>query len=122
MRRNRHQARPIRCQHRRICLQKLWLETVAHLTAHGTADAADAMTIETFVPAVLRQRRIMAEIEAAPLVTDGKISPLLRVAEATAATVKNLAHVLGLNPVARQRLPRLPQKSNGQVGSKWSDL
>ena len=98
---------------------QLWRETVEHMRAHNTLDAADAVTLETFCAAVLRQRRIMAELESGPLVVGGKIAPLLRVAEATAATVKNLAHVLGLNPVARQRLPRAPQ---GKGGGKWSDL
>jgi phage terminase small subunit len=85
-------------------------------------DVADAVALETFVAAVIRQRRIMVEIESAPLVTAGKISPLLRVAEATAATVKNLGHVLGLNPVARQRLPKPPQGHRPGGGGKWGDL
>lgn len=99
---------------------QLWRETVAHLVElHGAVNAADGPTLETYVAAILRQRRIMVEVEAAPLVTsEGKLSPLLRVAEATAATVKNLAHVLGLNPVARQRLPRAPQKGV----SKWDGV
>ena len=100
----------------------VWRSTVLHMQVHGTVDAADSVTLETFVAAVLRQRRIAAEIEAAPLTDDeGRISPLLRVAASTAATVKNLAHVLGLNPVARQRLPRGQQKPDA-AGSKWGDL
>jgi P27 family predicted phage terminase small subunit len=98
---------------------QVWRDTVAHIAAHGTVDAADSVTLETFVAAVLRQRRIAAEIEAAPLLDEeGKISPLLRVAASTAATVKNLAHALGLNPLARQRLPKAPP--NG--GGRWGDL
>jgi P27 family predicted phage terminase small subunit len=100
----------------------IWRETVAHMGTHGTLDAADAITLETFVYAVLRQRRIAVEIEAEELVDEeGKIYPLLRIAASTAGTVKNLAAVLGLNPVARQRLPRSPQKPSGG-GGKWSDL
>jgi P27 family predicted phage terminase small subunit len=98
---------------------QLWRETVGHLAVRGQVDPADATTLETFVAATMRQRRIMLAIEAEPLVTDGKISPLLRVAEATAATVKNLAHVLGLNPTARRRLPKAPEKRGG---GKWDDL
>ena len=91
----------------------VWRRTVAHMAARGPVDAADEIALETFVAAVIRQRRMAAEIEETPLTTDGKISPLLRVAEATAATVKNLGHVLGLNPTARQRLPKAaPQKAN----------
>jgi P27 family predicted phage terminase small subunit len=101
---------------------QVWRETVAHLAARGPVDVADAVALETFVAAVIRQRRIMVEIESAPLVTAGKISPLLRVAEATAATVKNLGHVLGLNPVARQRLPKPPQGHRPGGGGKWGDL
>jgi P27 family predicted phage terminase small subunit len=91
----------------------VWRRTVAHMATRGPVDAADEIALETFVAAVIRQRRMAAEIEETPLTTDGKISPLLRVAEATAATVKNLGHVLGLNPTARQRLPKAaaPQKA-----------
>ena len=99
----------------------IWRSTVAHMAAHGTVDAADSIVLETFVAAVLRQRRIAVEIEADPLTDEeGKISPLLRVAASTAATVKNLAHTLGLNPMARQRLPKGPQGPSGDRG-KWGD-
>ena len=98
---------------------EVWRRTVTHLVALGTVNVADETTLETFVAAVLRQRRISRAIEDGPLTEDGKISPLLRVAEATAATVKNLGHVLGLNPTARQRLPKAPQKVGG---GKWQDL
>ena len=102
---------------------EVWRSTVANMAAHGTVDAADSIVLETFVAAVLRQRRIAVEIEAAPLTDEeGRIAPLLRVAASTAATVKNLAHVLGLNPVARQRLPQGPQKPGGSTGGKWGDL
>lgn len=97
----------------------VWRRTVAHLVAHGRLDIADEPTIETYVAAVERQRLIAVEIASGPMVTGGKISPLLRVAEATAATVRNLGHVLGLNPVARQRLPRPPQQA---ANDKWAGI
>jgi P27 family predicted phage terminase small subunit len=99
--------------------QAVWRDTVELLEARAALNREDAMTIETYVMAIVRQRRLTVELEAAPLVVDGKLSPLLRVAEATAATVKNLGHVLGLNPVARQRLPiaRQPER-----GSKWDGV
>jgi P27 family predicted phage terminase small subunit len=96
----------------------IWRLTVAQLAVQGEVVAADGPTVETYVAAISRQRRIAAEIKSQPVVTDGKISPLLRVAEATAATVKNLGHVLGLNPTARLRLPKRPQTGGG----KWADL
>jgi P27 family predicted phage terminase small subunit len=102
---------------------QVWRETVAHLAARGAVNPADAITLETFVGAVLRQRRIAAEIEAAPLMDDeGKLCPLLRYAASTAATVKGLAAALGLNPVARQRLPKPPQGHGPGGGGKWGDL
>ena len=76
---------------------------------------ADEVLIETLVLAIARQRRIMGEIEAGPLQDEeGKINPLLRVAESTAATVGSMARALGLGPTARQRLPKAapaPQKA-----------
>jgi P27 family predicted phage terminase small subunit len=100
--------------------KRIWRDTVTQMAVHGIHDPADAMTLETYVFAVLRQRMIAAEVRKRPLLTnDGKISPLVRAAEATAGTVRNLARVLGLSPTARQRLPRAPQK---QGGNKWSDL
>jgi P27 family predicted phage terminase small subunit len=99
---------------------QVWRETVVHLAARGAVNPADAITLETFVAAVLRQRPIAAEIEAAPLLDDeGKLSPLLRYAASTEATVKGLAAALGLNAAGRQRLPMAPQK---QGGGKWADL
>lgn len=107
--------------HLSVAAAQVWRETITQIAAHGTVDAADAATLETFVAAILRQRRIMAEIEAAPLMDEqGKLSPLLRYASSTSATVKGLAHVLGLNPVARLRLPKAPRKAAG--GDKWGDL
>jgi P27 family predicted phage terminase small subunit len=97
----------------------IWRKTVAHLARIGTVNTADEIALETFCFAVLRQRRIAAEIQAAPIVADGKISPLLKVAEAVAASVKNLGHVLGLNPTARVRLPMAPRKGGAD---KWADL
>ncbi len=63
----------------------------------------------------------MGEIEAGPLQDEeGKINPLLRVAESTAATVGSVARALGLSPTARQRLPKAapPQKAN----PIWDDV
>jgi P27 family predicted phage terminase small subunit len=97
----------------------VWRVAVAQMVASGNIEEADGPTIETYCAAVVRQRRITAEIDGAPLTGSGKMAPLLRVAEATAATVKNLGHVLGLNPAARQRLPKAPQKVGG---GKWDDL
>lgn len=100
--------------------KRIWRDTVAQMTAHGIHDPADAVTLETYVLAVLRQRMIAAEVRKRPLLTgDGKISPLVRAAEATAGTVRNLARVLGLSPTARQRLPRAPEKP---VTDRWAGI
>lgn len=99
---------------------QIWRETASHMAANGTVDAAYGPTLESYVAAVIRQRRIAAEIENAPLLDEeGKVSPLLRIAGPTAATVRSLAAVLGLNPVARLRLPRAPQSKGG---GRWDDL
>jgi P27 family predicted phage terminase small subunit len=100
----------------------IWRETVGLLEARGTLNREDAMTLETYCMAVIRQRRLTVELEAHPLVVDGKLSPLLRVAEATAATVKNLGHVLGLNPVARQRMPGGGGTRQPDPSSKWRGI
>jgi P27 family predicted phage terminase small subunit len=98
---------------------QIWRDAVGQMATRGTVEIADGPTIETSVVAVERQRRITAEIAGAPLTDEeGKVAPLLRFAGATAATVKNLATALGLNPLGRQRLPKAPQRG----GSKWDDL
>jgi P27 family predicted phage terminase small subunit len=102
--------------HRSAVAREVWRETVVKMAAQGIpAIPADGVLIETLALAVARQRRIMAEIEAGPLQDEeGKINPLLRVAESTAATVGSVARALGLSPTARQRLPKAaaPQKAN----------
>jgi P27 family predicted phage terminase small subunit len=86
--------------------RRIWRRVVAHLAKNGFLLSIDAYAVENFALAVIRQRRIAAELESADLIdADGKPNPLLKVAEATAATVKNLGHVLGLNPMARKSLP-----------------
>ena len=92
----------------------IWDQVVDHLATTGELLAVDAATIETFVLAVIRQRRMSVELAQSRLLDDdGKPHPLLRTIEATAATVKNLGHVLKLNPTARKG----SQKStNGSTG------
>src|SRR4051794_13672320 len=88
----------------------IWREVVAYLGAEGTLLAVDAGTIETYALAVVRQRRLCEKLADGDLVdAEGKVNPLLRVIEATAATVKNLGHVLKLNPTAR--------KTSGRAGT-----
>ncbi len=95
---------------------QVWRETVANI---ATIDVADSVLLETFAAAVLRQRRIAAEIEAAPMPdTAGKILPLMRAASSTAAAIKGLARALGLNATGRQQPPQ--EKKTG--GGKWDDL
>jgi hypothetical protein len=92
---------------------------MAHLQANGDYLEADTPTLETYCFAVIRQRRLSAELAAAPLVDpDGKLNPILRVLEQTSATVKNLGHVLKLNPTARKVTGKPP---SGQK-SVWSGV
>lgn len=81
----------------------IWDEVVAYLDGEDLLHAVDGATIETYALAVVRQRLIAEQLGTGKLVdSEGRINPLLRVAEATAATVKNLGHVLRLNPTARK--------------------
>jgi phage terminase small subunit len=81
----------------------VWRTVVAYLHEIGELHVVDAGTIETYCLAVVRQRRLAAELAAGPLVgADGKLSPVLRVLEGTAATVKNCALALKLSPTARK--------------------
>lgn len=98
---------------------RIWREVVAHLRTNGQLLRIDSWIIESFVTAVIRQRRLTAVLDKAALVDkDGKPHPLLRTIEATATTIKNLSHVLGLNPMARKALPaRIKQpRLNGLNG------
>jgi P27 family predicted phage terminase small subunit len=100
---------------------KIWREVCAHLEQNGHLLRVDVGTIETYCMAVVRQRRLNAELDKAPLLdASGKPHPLLRTVEATAATVKNLAHVLGLNPVARRTLPA--KQSTIAKGGTWDGI
>jgi phage terminase small subunit len=95
---------------------QVWRETVALLAAPR---AADALTLETLVFAVVRQRRIQAEIEAGALIDDeGKVYPLLRLSASTASTVKAMARELGLTHAGRQRAPQAQPKGDGI----WADM
>ena len=92
----------------------IWRQVVAHHRGQGTLLAVDAGVIETYAMAVVRQRRLTAELDKHALVDkQGRPHPLLRTIEATAATVKNLSHVLGLNPLARKALPAKAPKAKG---------
>lgn len=100
--------------------RKIWRRVIVYLADNGTLNPIDAETIEAYCAAVVRHRRLTAELDAAALMTvDGKLHPLLRTVEATAATVKNLAHVLGLNPTARNRLPAAPPQKGKD---KWDGI
>ncbi len=108
--------------HLSVDAAKLWREVCTHLQANQRLLRIDAAVIETFCFAVERQRRLVAELAASKLVdAEGKPNPLLRTIEATAATVKNLAAVLGLSPLARRLLPSTPKKSKG-VGGAWAGI
>jgi phage terminase small subunit len=100
--------------------RKIWRQVVAHLEANGAATTVIGPTIETYIDAVLRQRRLSAALADAPLIDgEGKLHGALRVLEATSATVKNLAVTLGLTTL-KQR------KSGGTAESptegKWSGV
>jgi P27 family predicted phage terminase small subunit len=100
---------------------RIWREVVAHLAQNGLLLRVDAGTVETYCMAVVRQRRLTGELDKAPLLdASGKPHPLLRTIEATAATVKNLAHVLGLNPVARKALPT--KQNTTEKGGAWDGV
>lgn len=100
---------------------RIWRQVVTHLNRNGQLLRVDTGTIETYCMAVVRQRRLNAVLDKADLVDEsGKPHPLLRTVEATAATVKNLAHVLGLNPVARKTLPAKNPKEEG--GGPWAGV
>jgi phage terminase small subunit len=96
------------------------------LRANGQLLRIDSAVIETFVTAVIRQRRLTAVLDKADLVDkDGKPHPLLRTIEATATTIKNLSHVLGLNPLARKALParvKQPRLNRGKGADPWSGV
>ena len=94
--------------------REIWRQVTAHLAKNGMLLGVDRYTIETFCLAVVRQRKLSAELDKAPLLEDGKVNPLLKVAEATATTVKNLGHVLGLNPMARRALPAKEPTEKGR--------
>jgi P27 family predicted phage terminase small subunit len=97
----------------------IWRSVVGYLAETGELMTVDAGTIETYCFAVVRQRRLTAELSTGSLVdAEGKLNPLLRVLEATAATVKNLAHVLKLNPTARKGARRPPGKGK----SAWDGV
>ena len=99
--------------------RKIWRQVVAHLEASGTAAAVIGPTVETYVDAVIRQRRLSAALADAPLIDgDGKLHAALRVLEATSATVKNLAVTLGLAtpPKTRSAAPERPREG------KWAGV
>jgi len=100
---------------------ELWRQTVTYLRGNGTFLAVDAGVVETYVTAVVRLRRLTLALDKAALVDkEGKPHPLLRTVEATCATVKNLAHVLGLSPLARKALPAKPRvKPNSGGRDVW---
>jgi P27 family predicted phage terminase small subunit len=94
---------------------EVWRRAVARLAAHGRLEGADENVLAGYCMAVTRQRALQAELDRVGVLDDGKLSPMLRVIEATAATVKNLSHVLGLNPpFARRTLPgKFPPATKG---------
>ena len=99
----------------------LWRQTVAYLSGQGRLEATDGGVIETYCMAVARQRAFQAVIDREGVVmADGKPHPLLRTIEATAATVRNLAHVLGLSPLARKALPSMSSQPKG--ASVWDGV
>jgi P27 family predicted phage terminase small subunit len=101
-------------EHLSAAAAEIWRETADKLAARGTpVNPADGILLETFAMAVVRQRRVDGELEATPLTDlEGKITPLIRVAASSAATVASLARALGLSPTARQQPPKTPQKAN----------
>ena len=71
--------------------------------------------------AVVRQRQLTAALDRAGIVDkDGKPNPLLRTIEATACTVKNLGHVLGLSPMGRKALPAAADTK--RKGGTWAGI
>jgi len=94
----------------------VWREVVAHLRREGTCLAAYGAAIETFCMAVVRQRRLAAELDKAGAGALDKA--VLRATEAAAATVKNLAQLLGLSP-ARKAKPK-PTGGGTRAGGRGS--
>lgn len=100
---------------------KIWRSCAVHIAAaDGAIDALRAAQLETLVHALLRQRQLAAQIEAAPVLAD--ICPTLKLAEACAGTVRRLVTSLGLGSAGRQRLPRPSQSGGARGGDKWADL
>jgi P27 family predicted phage terminase small subunit len=100
---------------------RIWRGVVTHLRGNGLLLRVDVGVIETYCMAVVRQRRLTAELDKAGMLDEsGKPHPLLRTIEATAATVKNLAHVLGLSPMSRKALPAKPENPKG--ADPWSGV
>ena len=99
---------------------EIWRRTVADMARNGRLEAIYGLTIEAFCMAVVRQRALTVAIDKAGVMcADGKPNPLLRTVEATATSIKNLAHVLGLTPGSRKVLPR--QAPRPAKGNRRSD-
>jgi len=100
---------------------KIWRGVVTHLRSNGHLLTVDVGVIETYCMAVTRQRQLTREIDKAGLIgKDGKPHPFLRTIEATAGTIRNLSHVLGLSPLARKALParvKQPRMNDGHKGA-----
>lgn len=101
--------------------KKIWREVVAHLKAQGTYKPIDGGVVESYAMALVRQRQLVQALDKAGIVgADGKPNGLLRTIEATATTVKNLAHVLGLDPLARKSM-RAAGKGKTEGGT-WAGV
>ena len=98
----------------------IWRQVVAHHEANGSLLAVDAGVIELYATSLVRLRRLNAALREAVLMTDGRVNPLLKVVEATAATVKNAAHVLGLSPLARKTIPA--KGATKKAGGVWAGI
>ena len=96
----------------------IWRHTIGDLDRAGRLSTTNQHVLESFCRAVVRERALQDEIERTGYVDkDGKPHPLLRTIEATAASVKNLAHTLGLTSGARRTLPAVAPR--GKTGDVW---
>jgi P27 family predicted phage terminase small subunit len=101
---------------------RLWRPVVTHLANNGQLLSIDVGVIESYCLAVIRQRQLTAALDKSGLIDkDGKPHPALRTIEATANTIRNLAHVLGLSPMSRRTLPSKPNTKTKGSGP-WAGV
>jgi P27 family predicted phage terminase small subunit len=85
--------------------REVWVSTCRYLLDRETLHSGDLFVVEAFASAVARARAFQAVLDEQGYVTEaGKINPVARMIEAVVGTIRANAGVLGLAPMARQRM------------------